>query len=434
MKRNKLTTWVAMAMVAGIAVGYLCNTLAPDAATAKEIASYFSIFTDIFLRLIKMIIAPLVFGTLVAGLAGMGDAKAVGRIGGRALAWFIGASLCSLLIGLVMANVLRPGDSVGVPLPEIGTATNLKTAALNLKDFITHVFPKSIFDSMAHNEILQILVFALFFGLALGKLQNGAGNSLLKSMDDLVHVMLQVTDYVMRFAPVGVFAAVASVITTQGLGILLVYGKYMASFFLALAVLWLLLITAGYFVLGKEVFRLIKLIRGPMLIGFSTATSESAYPKLMEQLEKFGIKDRVTGFVLPLGYSFNLDGSMMYTAFAALFISQAYDIPLTLGQQITMLMVLMVSSKGIAGVPRASLVVVAAVLPMFGLPEAGLLLVMGVDHFLDMGRTVTNVLGNAIATAVVAKWENAIDPVSDELAESDEALPLPEPIPAARIA
>jgi Na+/H+-dicarboxylate symporter len=428
MKMNKLTTWIVMAMVAGIAVGYLCHVLAPDAAAAKEIAGYFSIFTDIFLRLIKMIIAPLVFGTLVAGLAGMGDAKAVGRIGAKAMGWFIGASLCSLVIGLTMANVLRPGDSVGVPLPEVGTATNLKTAALNLKDFITHVFPKSIFESMANNEILQILIFALFFGLALGKLQGHEVKSLLTTTEEVVHVMLQVTDYVMRFAPVGVFAAVAAVITTQGLGILLVYGRYMGSFFLALAILWLVVISAGYFVLGKDVFRLLKLIRGPMLIGFSTATSESAYPKLMEQLEKFGIKDRVIGFVLPLGYSFNLDGSMMYTAFAALFISQAYNIPMSLGQQITMLLVLMVSSKGIAGVPRASLVVVAAVLPMFGLPEAGLLLVLGVDHFLDMGRTVTNILGNAIATAVVAKWENAIDPVSEELEESEEVLPWQEEI------
>jgi len=432
MKLNKLTTWIGVAMVAGIAVGYLCHALAPDAAAAKEIASYFSILTDIFLRMIKMIIAPLVLGTLVAGLAGMGDAKAVGRIGGKAMGWFIGASLCSLTIGLILANVLRPGDAVGVPLPEVGTATNLKTGALNLKDFITHVFPKSLFESMANNEILQILIFALFFGLALGKLQDKTAKSLLKTTEEVVHVMLQVTDYVMRFAPVGVFAAVASVITTQGLGILLVYGRYMATFFLALATLWAVLIGAGYLVLGKDVFRLLKLIRGPMLIGFSTATSESAYPKLMEQLEKFGIKDRVTGFVLPLGYSFNLDGSMMYTAFAALFVSQAYDIPLTLGQQITMLLVLMVSSKGIAGVPRASLVVVAAVLPMFGLPEAGLLLVLGVDHFLDMGRTVTNILGNAIATAVVAKWENAIEPVSEALAESDEVLPLPAEIAAAQ--
>jgi len=238
--------------------------------------------------------------------------------------------------------------------------------------------------------------------------------------------MLKVTDYVMRFAPFGVFGAVAGAITTNGLGMLLVFGKFMLSFYVALAALWALLILAGFIVLGKDVFRLIKLVRGPLLVGFSTASSESVYPKLMEQLEKFGIKTRVTGFVLPLGYSFNLDGSMMYTTFLALFIAQAYDIPMSLTAQITMLLVLMVSSKGIAGVPRASLVVVAAVLPMFNLPEAGLLLVLGIDHFLDMGRTVTNVLGNSIATAVVAKWEGAIDPVSEELAEAEESLPVPE--------
>jgi len=424
MKMNKLTTWILLALLAGIGVGYLCHALAPDAAAAKEIAGYFSILTDIFLRMIKMIIAPLVLATLVSGLAGMGDGKAVGRIGGKALGWFLGASLISLLIGLVMANLLRPGDAISLPLPDVGATTDLKTSSLNLKNFITHVFPKSIFESMANNEILQILIFALFFGIALGKLHDKTALGLVKTCEEIVHVMLQVTDYVMRFAPIGVFAAVASVITIHGLGVLEVYGRYMAYFYLALALLWLVLITAGYLVLGKEVFRLIKLIRGPMLIGFSTASSESAYPKLMEQLEKFGIKDRITGFVLPLGYSFNLDGSMLNTAFVAIFIAQAYGIEMSIGQQVTMLLVLMVSSKGIAGVPRASLVVIAAVLPMFNLPEAGLLLILGIDHFLDMARTVTNVLGNSIATAVVAKWENAIVPVSEELAESDQVLPL----------
>ncbi len=426
MKMNKLTTWIVLAMLAGVGVGYVCNAMAPDAASAKEIAGYFSILTDIFLRLIKMIIAPLIFATLVAGLANMGDAKAVGRVGGRALGWFICASFCSLFIGLLFANVLQPGHALSVPLPESAAGLNLKTSALNLKDFITHVFPKSIMEAMAGNEVLQILVFAVFFGLALGHLHNQAARSLVNTMDEVVHVMLKVTDYVMRFAPFGVFGAVAGAITTNGLGMLLVFGKFMASFYIALAALWALLILAGFIVLGKDVFRLIKLVRGPLLVGFSTASSESVYPKLMEQLEKFGIKTRVTGFVLPLGYSFNLDGSMMYTTFLALFIAQAYDIPMSLTAQITMLLVLMVSSKGIAGVPRASLVVVAAVLPMFNLPEAGLLLVLGIDHFLDMGRTVTNVLGNSIATAVVAKWEGAIGPVSEELAEAEESLPVPE--------
>ena len=426
MKMNRLTTLIGIAMLLGIIVGYACNTLAASPADAKEIASYFGILTDIFLRLIKMIIAPLVFATLVAGLAGMGDPKTVGRIGAKALGWFVGASFCSLLLGLMFANLLHPGSSLNVPLPEAGTALNLKTGALNLKDFITHVFPKNIVEAMAANEILQILVFAVFFGVALGHLHNQMARSLVGTMEEVVHVMLKVTDYVMRFAPVGVFGAVAGIITTQGLGMLVVFGKLLISFYIALAALWLVLICAGYFVLGKEVFRLLKLIRGPMLLGFSTASSESAYPKLMEQLEKFGIKNRVIGFVLPLGYSFNLDGSMIYTTFAALFVAQAYGIELSLTTQITMLLVLMVSSKGIAGVPRASLVVVAAVLPMFNLPEAGLLLVLGIDHFLDMGRTVTNVLGNAIATAVVAKWENAVDRVDDALAESEDALPAPD--------
>ncbi|ENO90391.1 dicarboxylate/amino acid:cation symporter [Thauera linaloolentis] len=426
MKMNRLTTWIVIAMVLGVAVGYACNTMAGSAEAAKEIAGYFAVLTDIFLRMIKMIIAPLVFATLVAGLANMGDSRTVGRIGSRAVLWFVGASLLSLMIGLTVANLLQPGATLGVALPEVGAATDLKTGALNLKNFITQVFPKSIVESMANNAILQILVFAVFFGLALGNLHNQTARSLVGTMDDIVHVMLKVTDYVMRVAPVGVFAAVAGAITTQGLGMLAVFGKFMLCFYAALAVLWAVLIFAGYVVLGREVFRLLKLVRNPMLLGFSTASSESAYPKLMEQLEKFGIKNRVTGFVLPLGYSFNLDGSMIYTSFAALFIAQAYGIEMSLASQITMLLVLMVSSKGIAGVPRSALVVVAAVLPMFGLPEAGVLLILGIDHFLDMGRTVTNVLGNAIATAVVAKWEGAIDPVAPELAEAEDALPAPE--------
>ncbi|MGL4408266.1 MAG: dicarboxylate/amino acid:cation symporter [Zoogloea sp.] len=426
MKANKSSMIILIALILGIVVGYACNQSAATPEAAKEIAGYFSILTDVFLRMIKMIIAPLVFATLAAGLANIGDSKTVGRIGARALGWFLCASLISLTLGLIFANLLEPGKNLNMPLPEVGTATNLKTGALNLKDFITQVFPKSIFEAMAGNAVLQILVFAVFFGLALGNMHNQVAMSLVKTLEEVVHVMLKVTDYVMRFAPMGVFGAVASVVTVQGVGILTVFGKLMGSLYLALFALWAILIFAGYLVLGKDIGRLLKLIRNPMLIGFSTASSESAYPKVMEQLEKFGVSNRITGFVLPLGYSFNLDGSMLYTGFAALFVSQAYNIPLTLGEQITMLLVLMVSSKGIAGVPRASLVVVAAVLPMFHLPEAGLLLIMGVDHFMDMGRTATNVLGNTVATAVVAKWENAIEPVNAAYDDQDEALPEPE--------
>lgn len=432
MKLNRLTTMVILAMVLGVLVGYACHAWAPTPEAAKEIAGYFGLLTDIFLRMIKMIIAPLVFATLAAGMSTMGDSRTVGRIGTRALAWFMGASLISLTLGLLIANLTQPGSSMSIPLPEAGTATQLKTGALNLRDFITQVFPKSIVESMANNAILQILVFSLFFGMALGHLHNQAARTLVATLDEVVHVMLKVTDYVMRFAPVGVFGAVAGAITTQGLGMLGVFGKFMLSFYLALAALWLVLVFAGYVVLGRDVFRLLKLIRTPMLIGFSTASSESVYPKLMEQLEKFGVRPKVTGFVLPLGYSFNLDGSMIYTTFAAIFIAQAYGIDMPLSAQITMLLVLMVSSKGIAGVPRASLVVVAAVLPMFNLPEAGVLLILGIDHFLDMGRTLTNVMGNAIATAVVAKWEGAIDRVPDALAEREEMIPAPGDDEAAR--
>ena len=429
MKKNRLTTWIGIALVLGIVVGYGCNSAAASPAAAKEIAGYFSILTDIFLRLIKMILAPLVFSTLVSGLASMGDARTVGRIGAKALGWFIGASLCSLSLGLLFANLLQPGSGLSVPLPEAGASANVTTSALNLKDFVTHVFPRSIVEAMAGNEILQILVFAMFFGLALGHIHNQTARSLVQIIDEIMHVMLRVTDYVMRFAPFGVFGAVASVITVQGLHVLIVFGKFIVSFYAGLLSLWALLVGAAYLVLGRDVFKLLRLVRGPMLIGFSTASSESAYPKLMEQLEKFGIRNRVTGFVLPLGYSFNLDGSMMYTTFAALFVAQAYNIDLSISTQITLLLVLMVSSKGIAGVPRASLVVVAAVLPMFKLPEAGLLLILGVDHFLDMGRTVTNVIGNTLATAVVAKWEDAIDPVDPSLAEAEESLPAESDLP-----
>lgn len=413
MKINKQTTWIVIAMILGVVVGYGCNVLSGSPAAAKDIAGYFAMVTDIFLRLIKMIIAPLIFTTLVAGMAGMGDARTVGRIGGKALGWFLMASLASLAIGLVFANLFQPGANVGVQLPDVSASADLKTSSLNLKDFITHVFPRNIFEAMANNEILQILVFSVFFGLALGSLKDTKARALIEVIEGAVPVMLKVTDYVMRFAPVGVFAAVANVVTVQGLGILMVYGKFVGSFYATLVVLWAVLIGAGFLVLGANVFRLVREVRQPMLVGFSTASSEAAYPRVMEKLEDFGVKERVIGFVLPLGYSFNLDGSMIYTAFAALFISQAYGLPLTMEQQIVMLLVLMVSSKGIAGVPRSALVVVAAVLPMFNLPEAGVLLIMGIDHFLDMGRTATNVLGNAIATTVVAKWENALD-IPDE--------------------
>jgi len=404
--KNKLTIYIVAGMVLGVLAGYICHKAAPDHAAAANMAGYFSIVTDVFLHLIKMIVAPLVFATLVSGLAGMGGNDSVARLGFRTIAWFVCASLVSLALGLFLADLLKPGAALHLVASDADVETGLKTSGLNLKDFITHAFPTSFFDAMAHNEILQILVFALFFGTALGALKgNPQVQMLTQAIDGLVAAMLKVTDYVMRAAPFGVFAAIASAVTMQGLDVLLTYGKLIGSFYLGLIVLWIILIAVGYLFLGKRIYALLKMVREPALLAFSTASSEAAYPRLTEQLEQFGIDKKVVGFVLPLGYAFNLDGSMMYQAFAALFIAQAFGIDMPLSQQILMLLVLMVSSKGMASVPRGSLVVVAAVMPMFHLPAAGMLLVLAIDQILDMGRTATNVIGNSIATAVVAKWE-----------------------------
>jgi Na+/H+-dicarboxylate symporter len=405
--RIKLTTWIGLALVLGIAVGYACNTMIPDPAEAKAVAGYFSIVTDIFLRLIRMIIAPLVFSTLVVGIAKMGDAKSIGRVGAKTLLWFLGASFVSLLLGTALVSVLQPGAGLNLPLPEGHAQTGLQTGALNVRDFITHLVPRSVIEAMATNEILQIIVFALFFAMALIAVGE-RGRRLLELADDMVHVMLRLTGYVMQFAPLAVFAAIASVITTQGLGVLVTYGAFVGEFYGALVLLWLLLFAAGFVVVGPRVFHLVGLIRVPAMLAFSTASSESAFPKLLENLERFGVSERLTSFVLPLGYSFNLDGSMMYCSFASIFIAQAYGIQLTFGQLATMLAILMLTSKGMAAVPKAALVVIAATLAQFHIPEVGLLIIMGVDTFLDMGRTATNVVGNSIATAVVAKWEGEL--------------------------
>lgn len=429
--QRHITTYIVIAMILGGVVGYACNVAFPDPKLAKEIAGYISIVTDVFLRLIKMIIAPLVFSTLVMGIAHMGDASTVGRVGIKAMAWFITASLVSLTLGLIMATVLQPGVNIGLPLPDVGSATNLKTNAFTLKDFVAHLVPKSVAEAMANNEILQIVVFSIFFGTALATLGEH-GKRMAGVIEDLAQVMLKITGAVMWLAPVAVFAAIASTVTTQGLGILVTFAKFMGSFYLALFVLWALLALAGFVFLGKRIVTLIKLIREPFLLSFSTASSEAAYPKMLEALDKFGVNRKISSFVLPLGYSFNLDGSMMYCTFAVLFIAQAYDIHLPMGTQITMLLLLMLTSKGMAGVPRASLVVIAATLNQFNIPEAGLLLIMGVDQFLDMGRSATNAVGNSIASAVVAKWEGQLSSEStldagDQGGVDGEREPLPKP-------
>jgi Na+/H+-dicarboxylate symporter len=410
---KKLTRFILIALVLGIIVGWATNYAIDDgtpeaAARLKSIADYLSIVTALFLRLIKMIIAPLVFSTLVAGIAHMGDVAALGRVGIRSLGWFILASLVSLTLGLILVTLLHPGVGLNLPIPPASATSGVETAAFNLKDFISHVVPQSIFEAMSTNEILPIVVFSLFFGVALTAVGE-KGKPIVHGVEALVKVMLQVTDYVMRFAPFAVFTAVASALAERGPQIIATLGKFVGSFYLGLFMLWALLIGVCFLIVGPRTRHLVRYIRDPVVLAFSTASSEAAYPRTLEALDRFGVPPRIASFVLPLGYSFNLDGSMMYMTFATIFIAQAYGIDLSIGQEITMLLVLMVTSKGMAGVPRASLVVIAATMSMFRIPEAGLLLILAVDHFLDMGRSATNVVGNAVASSVVARWEGTLD-------------------------
>ena len=406
--KNRLTMTIAGAMLLGVIVGYACHANISDPTIQKAVAGYFAIVTNIFLRLIEMIIAPLVFATLVSGLAGMEGGNDVGRIGLRSVTWFLCASLVSLGVGLVMANALEPGAGLHLSEGAAEVATGLNTSALNAKDIITHAFPTSLLDAMARNDILQIVVFSLFLGVGLSALKGDARVGILvQAIDGLVPVMLRLTNYVMRFAPLGVFGAIASAVTLRGLDVIYTYGKLIGSFYLGLVVLWAILIGVGYLFLGRKVGALLKAVREPAMIAFSTASSEAAFPRLTEQLERFGVDKKVVGLTLPLGYAFNLDGSMMYQSFAAIFIAQAFGVHMSVAEQVFMLLVLMLSSKGMASVPRGSVVVVAAVAPMFHLPTAGVAMVLAIDQILDMGRTMTNVIGNSLATAVIAKWDGA---------------------------
>jgi Na+/H+-dicarboxylate symporter len=401
------TARILAGMALGIGAGIACRAMLPDAGAASQVGGYFSLIADLFLRLIKMIIAPLVFCTLVVGITRIGDVQTVGRIGTRTLGWFLVASFISLVLGALIANWLHPGSSLDLPLPATNVSTGLNTGALSLRAFVVHLVPSSIVEAMGYNEVLQIVVFAAFFGVGLTTIGEKA-ELVVRLLEQVSYAMLKVTGYVMSVAPFAVFGAIASIVTTRGISVLVVYGRFMAEFYGSLVLLWLLLTAAGAALFGGRVFELIRLMRIPMLIGFSTASSEAVYPKTLEQLERFGVPRRIASFVLPIGYSFNLDGTMMYCTFATLFIAQAYGIHMSVVQQVSMLAILMLTSKGMAAVPRASLVVIAATLNQFNIPGAGLLLIMGVDHFLDMGRTATNVLGNAVASAAVAKWEGVL--------------------------
>jgi Na+/H+-dicarboxylate symporter len=371
-----------------------------------------TLLSDIFLRLIKMIVAPLVFTTLVVGVAKVGDIKAVGRIGGKTMLWFLSASLLSLVLGLIMVNIFKPGEAMHLPLPSSNIDTGIHKTALSLKDFIAHIVPKSMAEAMATNEILQIVVFSLFFGVATAAIGE-KGRIVIDFFDAVAHVILKVTSYVMNFAPFAVFGAMAAIVAKQGLSVLSTYALFIGEFYSTMLLLWIILIIIGFTILKSRVFNLMNRMKEPALVAFSTASSEAAYPRTMLQLERFGCKNKIVSFVLPLGYSFNLDGSMLYMTFASLFIAQSYGIHLSFEQQITMLLILMLTSKGVAGVPRASLVVIAGTIATFNIPEAGLALLIGIDPLLDMGRSATNVIGNSLATAVVSKWEGELSAPQD---------------------
>ncbi|MBN8692720.1 MAG: dicarboxylate/amino acid:cation symporter [Bacteroidetes bacterium] len=437
-KKNRLITSIIIAMIVGIFCGFIINKsitsekpdfsktvlvksgnpeiikttqAALDKQSAKfykdykkKIASRFSILSDIFLRLIKMIIAPLVFAVLVLGVAKVGDFKSVGRIGLKTIVYFTVATLIALSLGLVIVNTFEPGKVMHLDLPEANADTGVKSNAQDAKNFISHVIPESIFDAMAKNDVLPIVVFALFFGVAAASVGK-QGDSLVKACDGLAHIMFKVTNYVMNFAPIGIFGAITAVVIQQGLDVLSGYVYLIVCFFGGLLFFVFVVLWFISMLFKIKFYKLLSHIKEPILLAFSTASSESAMPKTIEALEKHGISNRIVSFVLPLGYSFNLDGSIMYMTFATVFIAQSYGIEIGMTDQIKMMLILLVTSKGMAGVPRASLVVIAGMLGMFNIPGEGLLLLLAVDQILDMGRSATNVVGNAVASAVVARLE-----------------------------
>jgi Na+/H+-dicarboxylate symporter len=418
---NRLTRVILVALILGIAAGYVAHDFFPE--SSARFADAIALLPTAFLRLVRMIIAPLVFATLTVGIAKMGDIRTVGRIGTKALGWFLFASLVSLTLGLVLVDLLEPGKAMHLAIPAGDAAAGLKPGGLSLEEFVSHTIPTSVVDAMARNEILQIVVFSVFFGIAMTALGERT-KSVLDGLEGVSLIMLRVTGYVMLFAPLAVFGALASTVAQEGLGVIKVYGLFVGEFYLGILILWVVLTFLGSLVVGPRALELVRRVRGPVLLAFSTASSEAAYPKTLEELERFGVSNRIASFVLPVGYSFNLDGSMMYCTFAVMFIAQVYGIDISIGQQVVMVAILMLTSKGMAGVPRASLVVIAATLAQFDIPTAGLVLLLGVDHFLDMGRSATNVVGNSIATAVVARWEG-------ELARVDQTAPVVTAAPSA---
>ena len=405
MKNNKLFILIIISLIIGIALGGVVHYQFPEAI--DTFSKNIKLLGTIFIRLVQMIIAPLVFSTLVVGIAKMGDMKMVGRVGGKAMAWFISASLISLVLGMVLVNFFEPGKATSIKLEDTSSASELleNSKGFSLEEFVKHVIPKSLFEALATNEILQIVIFSILFGVALAAFSKKEAKPIIKLLDSVSHVILKMVTFIMWTAPLGVLGAVASAIAKHGFEVFTLYAKYLGAFLVGIIILWLILLTVGYIILGKRLFVLLQRIKSPLLIAFSTTSSEAVFPKMVEELERFGCQPKIVSFTLPLGYSFNLDGSMMYMTFASIFIAQVYGIDMSLGEQLTMLLVLMLTSKGVAGVPRASLIVVVATCAMFGIPPEGIALILPIDHFCDMARSMTNVLGNALATASIDKWE-----------------------------
>lgn len=415
LKKINLTSQIMIGMVLGIVAGQLYRSTHPDPEDLKAFAHGIQIFSDIFLRLIKMIIAPLVFSLLLVGIAKVGDFKTVGRIGLKTIVYFTVAALLAMVVGLIIVNVVEPGKALNLQqVAKDGVATK----AFDAREFITHIFPESVIDSMAHNQILPIIIFVMFFGIATAAIHE-KGKIIIDFFDSVSHVMLKVTAYVMKLAPLGVFGAIAAVITEKGLGILSGYLTIILSFFFGLLVFVFVILLLICLVMRINFFSLLAHVREPMLLAFTTASSEAAMPKTILGLERFGCSNRIVSFVLPLGYSFNLDGSIMYMIFATISIAQAYGMEISFAQQISMMLILLISSKGMAGVPRASLVVIASMLQIFNIPAEGLTLLLAIDWLLDMGRACTNVIGNAVATAVISKWEGELDKHSPPAHEQD---------------
>jgi len=411
--RISLTTQILIGLVVGVALGFVLHRL----QNGPAIIPWARVLSRIFLSLIKVIIAPLIFSTLVIGIAGAGGFKEIGRIGLKALIYFEIVTTLALFIGLAAANLVKPGVGVNIPHEPSAEAKEIAARAGNVtpQDHLVNIFPTSIIKSMAENDVLQIVVFSLLFAAAISGVGE-RGKPIFVALESLSEVMFKFTNYVMQFAPYGVGAAMAVTVGTKGLGILRNLGLLILTLYGSIAIFIIFVLGAVALLVRLPIRRFISLVKEPLLLAFTTTSSESAFPKAMENMERLGSPKRIVSFVLPLGYSFNLDGSTLYLSLAAIFVAQAADHPLSLVQQLTMMLTLMLTTKGIAAVPRASLVVLSGTLATFGLPLEGVAIILGVDELMDMARTATNVLGNCLATVVVSRWEGEFNDNGNEIA------------------